>query len=202
MLTLAIQAGGASTRMGQDKALMDFGGVPLIEHLLTRLGSLAAETLITANYHAGYRYLGVRLVPDLIPGRGALGGLFTALHAASQPLVAVVACDMPFASRALLVACRDLLIAQPDYDAVIPSSEHGLEPLHAVYRRAACLPPIRAALDAGQWKAIAWHAQARIHILSPAETARHDPEGLAFANVNTPAELEWARQHLGGQSSR
>ncbi len=202
MLTLVIQAGGASSRMGQDKALLDFGGMPLIEHLLTRLGSLATETLITTNHPAGYRYLGVRLVPDLIPGRGALGGLYTALHAASQPLVAIVACDMPFASRALLTACRALLATRPEYAAAIPSSERGLEPLHAVYRRAICLPPVKAALDAGEWKAIAWHAQAQIHVLTAEETARHDPEGLAFANVNTPAELEWARQRLGGLSSR
>jgi molybdopterin-guanine dinucleotide biosynthesis protein A len=196
MLTLSIQAGGHSSRMGQDKALLDFGGGPLIQYVLTRLKSLPDETIITTNHAEGYRFLGVRLVPDIIPGRGALGGLYTALKVASHPLVAVVACDMPFASIDLLAACRDLLLANPDLDAVIPSTESGLEPLHAVYRRQSCLPAVEAAIETGMWKMIAWHESVNVHVLSPEETARFDPEGLVFWNLNTPEEFETAIQKI------
>ena len=95
MLTLAIQAGGRSSRMGKDKALLDFGGQPLIQQVLSRLESLADETIVTTNHPEDYHFLGFPLIPDVIPDRGALGGLYTALNAASHPLVAVVACDLP-----------------------------------------------------------------------------------------------------------
>ncbi len=103
MLTVVIQAGGESRRMGQDKALLPFLGKPLIQRVIERVASLADELLVTTNRPEAYQFLDLPLFPDVIPGRGALGGLYTALSAASQPLVAVVACDMPFASPALLM---------------------------------------------------------------------------------------------------
>jgi molybdopterin-guanine dinucleotide biosynthesis protein A len=200
MLTLAIQAGGRSSRMGQDKALLDFGGQPLIEQVLTQLDSLADETIITTNHPKDYRYLGLPLIPDVIPDRGALGGLFTAFNAASHPLVAVVACDMPFANADILIFCRDLLLADPTIDAVIPSSAHSLEPLHAVYRKETCLPAVQTAIQADKWKMIAWHGDVKVRVLSPDETTTYDPEGLAFWNVNTPEEFEAALQRIQSAS--
>ena len=202
MLTLCIQAGGRSSRMGTDKALLDFGGKPLIQHVLDRLDSLSQETIITTNRPEGYRFLNLPLVPDVIPERGALGGLYTALKAASHPLVAVVACDMPFASPAILAACRDRLLADPALDAVIPATEHGLEPLHAVYRRETCLPRVAQAIADDQWRMISWHKAANIGTLPPQEVARLDPEGLAFWNVNTPEDFAAARQRLAGGSGK
>jgi len=196
MLSLVIQAGGESRRMGQDKALLDFGGRPLIQQVVDRLEGLAAETLVTTNKPQAYQFLDLPLVADILPGRGALGGLYTALQAASQPLVAVVACDLPFACPALLAVCQARLLADPTIDAVIPSSKSGLEPLHAVYRRASCLPLVKAAIDANRWKMIAWHTEANVARLSPLETALHDPDGLAFWNINTPDEFEAAVKHL------
>src|SRR6185369_4678742 len=104
MLTIVVQAGGASSRMGEDKALKPFLGRPLIQRLVERLSPIADEMIVTTNRPEEYRFLGLRLTPDLKPGRGALGGLYTALASASQPHVAVVACDMPFASPTLLEA--------------------------------------------------------------------------------------------------
>jgi molybdopterin-guanine dinucleotide biosynthesis protein A len=196
MLTLCIQSGGKSSRMGMDKALLDFDGQPLIQHLLTRLEGIASETLITTNHPDGYRFLGLPLVMDLIPERGALGGFYTALHAAAYPLVAVVACDMPFASSAVLRACKDQLVAEPHLDAVIPSTKQGLEPLHAVYRRETCLPAVKAVIDAGKWKVTSWHEAVNVRILPPKEIERLDPEGLAFENVNTPEQLKKAVQQV------
>jgi molybdopterin-guanine dinucleotide biosynthesis protein A len=191
MLSIAIQAGGQSSRMGEDKALRHFLGRPLIERVIARLRLAADEILVTTNRPEEYAFLGLPMFTDLKPGRGALGGLFTALSASSHPYVAVVACDMPFASAPLLKEAARLMVEE-DVDVVIAESEGGLEPMHAVYRRAACLPAIEAALDAGFWKAIAWLPRVRVRVLTASELSRWDPAGLAFWNVNMPEEFAQA----------
>ncbi len=170
---------------------MPFLGRPLILQVIERLSAFADEIIITTNHPADYAFLGLPLFADLWPGRGALGGLYTALASASHTLVAVAACDMPFASRALFEYERDLLV-ESDADVVIPSTAEGLEPLHAVYRRATCLPAILSALDKGAWKLIAWFPQLQVRTLTPAETAHYDPHGLVFWNLNTPEEFQQA----------
>ena len=201
MLTLVIQAGGESRRMGQDKALAPFLGKTLIERVVSRILYLADDVIVTTNNPEAYAFLGYTLAADVIPGRGALGGLYTALSAASQPLVAVVACDMPFVSPGLLVYQRDLLV-QEGFDAVIPRTAGGTEPFHAVYRRQTCLPNVWDAIQADKWRVDAWYARANVRLLSPEETRPHDPDDLAFWNVNTPDELAeaegMARERKGG----
>ncbi len=193
MLTVVIQAGGESRRMGRDKALIPFLGRPLIERVISRVGHLADEVLVTTNRPQDYQFLGLPLFTDVIPDRGALGGLYTALYAARQPLVAVVACDMPFVQPALLAYERDLL-QDGTIDAAIPKTGGGTEPFHAVYRRDTCLPEILAAIQAEKWRVDAWYSRAQIYFLSAEEMTRYDPEGLAFNNVNTPEELAAAEK--------
>lgn len=198
MLTVCIQAGGQSSRMGQDKALKPFLGRPLIERVIERVSRIADELIVTTNRPEDYAFLGLRLVSDLRPGRGALGGLYTAIASAKQPVVAVVACDMPFASSTLLEAGSRLLDASKA-DVVIAKAEAGFEPLHAVYRRATCLPAIEAAIDADEWKVISWFPRVEVHILTPEEIKRYDPLGLAFWNVNTPEEFAEAERTATSQ---
>jgi molybdopterin-guanine dinucleotide biosynthesis protein A len=188
MLTLAIQAGGKSSRMGQDKALMPFRGVPLIQYVMECLAPITDEIIVTTNQPENYNFLGVPLFPDIRPGRGALGGLYTALKSASYNLVAVVACDMPFASSAFFLEGTKLLSTH-EADIVIPRTEYGYEPLHALYRRDACVPPIEEALDANKWKVISWFEKVNIHALTPGESARYNPDGLTFLNLNTPEDF-------------
>jgi molybdopterin-guanine dinucleotide biosynthesis protein A len=191
MLTVAIQAGGESRRMGQDKALLPFLGEPLIVRLIRRLSPIAEQMLITTNCPADYRFLGVPLFADVLAGYGALGGLYTALYWATLPLVAVVACDMPFANAELLAAARDCLLAT-NADAVIPQHEEGFEPFHAVYRRASCLPAVKAALEAGERRLISWLPAVKVISFSPEEVSQYDPRRLAFWNLNTPQEFRQA----------
>jgi len=188
MLTISIQAGGQSSRMGEDKALKPFLGRPLIQRVVDRLSPMADEIIVTTNRPESYSFPGLRLVPDLKPGRGALGGLYTAIASATHPIVAVVACDMPFASPTLIEAMSRLLVEE-DADVVIAKSEEGYEPLHTVYRRDMCLPAIESAIDDDQWKVIAWFPQVKVRVLTPDETRSFDPDGLAFWNVNTPEEF-------------
>ena len=193
MLTVCIQAGGQSSRMGEDKALKTFLGRPLIQRVAERLSTIADELIVTTNRPDKYAFLGVPLFPDLKPGRGALGGLYTAIASAKQPIVGVVACDMPFASPLLLQAASRLL-AEEEADVVIAKSGEGYEPLHAIYRRETCLPAIEAAIDADQWKVIAWFPQVKVHVLTTDEIKQYDPSELAFWNVNTPEEFAEAEK--------
>ena len=188
MLTVCIQAGGKSSRMGEDKALKTFLGRPLIQRVVDRLSSIADEVIVTTNRPEDYAFLNLPLFPDLKPGRGALGGLYTAIASAKYPLVAVVACDMPFASANLLEAESSILLDE-EVDVVIAKSEEGYEPLHAVYRRETCLPAIESAIEADQWKVIAWFPQVKVRVLTASEVRRYDLLGLAFWNVNTPEEF-------------
>jgi molybdopterin-guanine dinucleotide biosynthesis protein A len=184
--------------MGEDKALKTFLGRPLIERVVERLSPIADELIVTTNRPDDYRFLDVRLVPDLKPGRGALGGLYTAIASASHPTVAVVACDMPFASPVLLEVAS-MLLTEEEADVVIPSaaprakragkSTEGYEPLHAIYRRETCLPAIESAISADQWKVIAWFPLVKVSVLPPEVIKHYDPSGLAFWNVNTPEEF-------------
>jgi molybdopterin-guanine dinucleotide biosynthesis protein A len=161
--------------------------------VVQRLQPVAQEVIVTTNNPENYRFLGVPLFPDKIPNRGALGGLYTALSAASQPLVAVVACDMPFASTALLVAQRDALV-ESHSDVAVPRLHSGLEPFHAVYRRETCLPLVEQALQADKWRADAWFGKALLRFFDEAEIRRYDPELRGFLNVNTPEELAEAEK--------
>jgi molybdenum cofactor guanylyltransferase len=193
MFSLALLSGGISGRMGQDKAMMPFLGRPLILRILERLSSLADEVILSTNRPAEYAFLGLPLHPDLQPGCGALGGLYTVLTATHGPIVAAVACDMPFANPALFQYEYEL-ISESSADVVIASTSQGLEPLHAVYRRDTCLPVIKTALEAGRLKLVEWLPQVNTRIVEPEEVARFDPDGLAFLNLNTPEEFRQAEQ--------
>jgi molybdopterin-guanine dinucleotide biosynthesis protein A len=192
-LTLAVQAGGESRRMGQDKGLAPLLGQPLVSRVIERLERISDEVLVTTNNPKAYRFLRIPLFPDLIPGIGALSGLYTALSAAQHPLVAVVACDMPFASADLLAYARQRLLEE-QADLAIPFTQEGYEPFHTVYRRETCLPAVKGAIDAGERRMISWFKEVKLAVLKPEEVAVYDPQGLAFWNVNTPDELRQAEE--------
>lgn len=196
MLTVVIQAGGESRRMGQDKGLAPFLGTPLIERVFKRLSPIADDLFVVTQHPEQYSFLGAPLVHDKIPGRGALGGLYTALSLAKElpdQAVAVIACDMPFASPALIQYQYNLLL-QNGVDVVIPGQNDRVEPFHAVYRRRTCLPAVEAAIQAGKWRADSWFQDVQIHYLSREEVLRFDPLLRAFLNVNTPDELRQAER--------
>jgi len=179
--------------MGEDKALKPFLGHPLIQRVIERLSPIADELIVTTNHPDDYSFLQLRLIPDLKPGRGALGGLYTAIASATHPMVAVVACDMPFANAKLLEAAI-IIMVEEEADVVIAKSDEGFEPFHAVYRRATCLPAIESAIDADQWKVVSWFPQAKVRVLAQEELERFDPSRLAFWNVNTPDEFSKAEE--------
>jgi len=194
MLTVAIQAGGQSRRMGADKGLMPLRGMPLIEHLISRVSGLGDELLITTNNPSGYAYLGLPMASDPSPGGGALVGLHTALSAAHGEQVLVLACDMPFVQRPLLM---HLLTLSSEADIVIPRRAGEFEPLHAVYARS-CLSAVQEALEGGEKRTIGFFPRVRVLPVEEDELRRFDPHGLSFFNINTPQDLAQAERTLDG----
>ncbi len=194
-VTVVIQAGGESRRMGQSKALVPFAGRPLICRMVDRLSPVADELIITTNegerlafLAEEYPDLDIRLVPDLHDFRGALPGIHTALDAATNPFVALVACDMLFASPRLVVA-EAIALKESGADAVIPVNKHGYEPFHAIYRRSACLPAVIELLDAGDKRAQSFFDRVKVREYEQSEVLRAEPMGGCFVNANTPEEL-------------
>jgi molybdopterin-guanine dinucleotide biosynthesis protein A len=202
-LTIVIQAGGESKRMGSPKALVSFCGLPLICRSLKRLGEAADELIVTSNDQKSLDFLcssvkfdnKLKLFSDVYNIRGALNGLYTALYYATSPYVGVIACDMVFPSASLLLAERDAL-AESGADVAVPLTSHGYEPFHAVYRRSTCLPVVQAALLDGEIRATAWFERVKVYDFTPEMIFAADQRGGSFVNVNTPEELSNMEQRI------
>jgi molybdopterin-guanine dinucleotide biosynthesis protein A len=177
--------------MGTDKAFLRLtpSGPTLLETILAGVAGLGDETLLITNRPADYRHLGLPMFGDVLPGKGPLGGLYTALHSASHPHVLCLACDMPFVVQPLL---KYLISLAGEADAIVPRIAGEAEPFRAMFARA-CLGPMRAALDAGKMRVVSFFPGVRVRFVDEAELAPYDPERLSFFNVNTPADLAAAR---------
>lgn len=193
MISIILQAGGKSSRMGKDKATIPFLGIPLIYRLRDRFDGFGTELLVITNDIRGYTKLGVPLFEDVIPERGALGGLYTALSIASQPLIGLIAADMPFANPNL-IKHQIQIIQESGFDAVIPATDQGIEPFHSVYRVETCLPLVKEAIENDLWKMISWHDSARIKILNPELIREITGSDHTFLNLNTPEEFQAAEE--------
>ena len=196
MVTGLILAGGASRRMGRNKALLTLGGRPLIQRVVDALQAVSDEVLIIANQPDPYRFLHLPIIPDIQPGYGPLMGLYSGLQAARGELALLVAVDMPFLAPEFL---RFLLAQAQEHDAdvVIPEAEGRLHPLCAVYRRATCLPAVEASIARGQRRLIAFHPQVRVRRIPESTLRTFSPDLRVLMNVNTPEELEQARAWVG-----
>ena len=142
-LSAAVLAGGQSSRMGRDKALLPLheGGPPLLRIVLDRLNLVARDVFVVATARPEYETFGVPIVPDDFVGGGALAGIYAALRNASQQHCLIVACDMPFLSIALL---ESMARESRDYDVLVPLTpgqsrqrSDGLiyQTLHAIYSK-------------------------------------------------------------------
>jgi molybdopterin-guanine dinucleotide biosynthesis protein A len=189
-VSVVIQAGGASRRMGQDKALLPFGAGMMVEYVLRQARGLGDDIFIISN-NPGFPDPGVPVHADVLRGVGALGGLHTALFHAQGEFVVLLACDMPFVHLPLM---RHMLGLAAEHDAVIPrwNEAEQAEPFRAVYRKT-CLEPVAEAIARGERRMISFYDAVNVRLLSPEEARTFDPDGLTFTNTNTPEELEAAR---------
>ena len=141
-----VLAGGASRRMGRDKAQILFGSEPLVLRAVRRLAQVCVDVVVASGDGHRLDHLGVTQVADVMRGAGPLAGIAAGLESARHDLVAVVAVDMPSASPAVLALLADLWRGEA---AVVPIVEGRWEPLHAVWARSAA-PGIAACLRAGE----------------------------------------------------
>jgi len=192
-----IMAGGASQRLGRNKALERIGGKALIERVIDSLAPLTTEVLVVVarpeQAVALHLTPSVRVVSDRYPGRGSLGGIFTGLDASAEPWSLVVACDMPFLNGELL---SHLIEVSSNVDAVVPLLGGQLEPLHALYSKA-CLASMERMVRAGDLKIAPLFEAVRVRYVDEGTIDRIDPRHLSFFNINTRADLEEATRLLG-----
>ena len=187
-LSAVVLAGGHSRRLGHDKALLHLDGEWLLATIVTGLRSLSSDVLVVADGQQKLGGLRVPVVPDLVPGRGALGGIYSGLVAMKNRYGVFVACDMPFINRGLL--CHLMTLAR-SWDAVIPRIGTNVEPLHAVYAKT-CIPAIAKCLAEGQRRTVSFFPRVRVLYVEGAEIERFDPQRLSFFNINTPDDLQQA----------
>lgn len=186
----AILAGGKSSRMGREKALIEFQGQPLVSWVASVLAPIFNEVRIVTSSHEVAEASGLLPLTDQYPDRGPLGGIHAALEHFKEPAF-IVACDMPFLNRALI----EFMSSYFEGDALVPMGEFGPEPLHAVYdshlsqRIAALLtsgeriPSLRGLLTEFDTRYI------------PFKTVqKFAPNGRCFTNWNTPEDIQGAQE--------
>lgn len=187
--------GGASLRMGQDKARLEIGGRTFLERCIDSLSALVPRVLLASGTRERHLGSGLECVLDDPGGSGPLAGLVAALERAGDgrvQWVLALACDMPLARpevfAALLARARE-----KEAHACLLRTANGLEPLFAVYHVRA-LPAVRAALDRGERRMNSFHGDLRLESVALSDLGA----GLASAarNLNTPHDLEALEEEL------
>ena len=193
-----ILGGGQSRRMGRDKRSLQWEGEPFLDRICHLMMSLFDEVLVvTAEEDYDCSHLSVRVVTDQIPGKGSLGGLYTGIIEAKNFLSFVVACDMPF----LLEKSIGLVCLDPPSDISVVKLSNGPQPLHARYSKR-CAPVIQQMIQEGDLKIQNLFSRSglTIHNIEESLFDDIDPFRLSFNNINTPADLEFARKRASQSS--
>jgi molybdopterin-guanine dinucleotide biosynthesis protein A len=191
-VTIAILAGGESSRMGRDKSFVELDGKPLITHVIEHLSVLGLPLMIIANQPERYQVFGLPVMTDVLPNRSSLGGLYSAIYHSPSNFTLCVACDMPFLNPALLAYIASL---RTGYDAVVPVVGGHPQGLHALYSKT-CLGPMRQQLEQNQFKIRNLYTQVITRWVDEDELQRYDADLTAFVNVNTPEALRAAEHSL------
>jgi len=186
--------------MGQDKALLPLGGQPLAQRMGQLVRQVCQDVTLVGS-RATYSHLGFRVIEDIFPDHGPLGGIHAALGHSSLPFSLIVGCDMPYLSTEFLELLIELAI-QSGADAVVPgSAASGYEPLCAVYSRL-CLGPIETALRAGQVRTQSAIERLKLHVVGCQEWLPYDRDGKLFCNLNTPEDYREALDQTRSRGGR
>jgi molybdopterin-guanine dinucleotide biosynthesis protein A len=193
-VTGVILAGGKSRRMGEDKRYLVVGEQTLLERGLGVIRSIFQEVLIVIAQDSPPLDVDAKVVRDLLPDCGSLGGLYTGLMQATTPWIFVVACDMPFLDQAVI---DQFTSRRATADIVMAKLDARLHPMHALYGKR-CLPALEQMIQARQLKIqeIVSQPSLRVQYVTEAELLTIDPSWRSFQNVNTPSDLEAARSML------
>ncbi len=189
-VTAVILAGGASNRMGSNKALLPYRGGVFIEAICRQMRQLFTEVVLVTNSPEQYQFLPCKKVTDIYPGMGALAGLHAGLHHSANPVIFAVACDMPYLNDELIGKLAEEI---KGFDVVLPRTDAGFEPLHALYGKR-CLPAMESCLRQGRRKILGFADQVKVRDFTPQEIKLFDPDFASFSNINTPQEYYQLRE--------
>jgi molybdopterin-guanine dinucleotide biosynthesis protein A len=189
-VTGVLLAGGKSRRMGEDKRYLVVGEQTLLERSLGVLRSMFHEVLVVIAQDSVPLDIDARVVRDLVPDCGSLGGIYTGLTQATTPYIFAVACDMPFLNQAVITQFTN---RRDTADIVMARLATRLHPMHALYGKG-CLPAMEQMIVARQLKIqeLVSHASLRVQYVTEADLLSIDPSWRSFHNVNTPEDLEAA----------
>jgi len=193
-MTGIILAGGKSRRMGESKAFMDAGGVPLFERVYGIFKEIFPEIIIVANDARPFERYEARLQKDIILNKGALGGLYTGLFHSPSYHAFCTACDMPLLNPWVI---KYMVEERDEYDVIVPKTHDGLHPLHAIYSKK-CLNPMRQLLTRNELKIVNFYHQVRVRYIEEMEIRGFDPHMRSLINVNTEEEMEAVLEILTG----
>ena len=193
-----VLAGGKSLRLGHDKVFETVGNQNLLDLVIDRVTPLSGETiLVTASNNAlieSDTYFGLKMVTDIYPGKGPLGGVYTGLITSSSFCNLVVASDMPFLNPALL---RYMMEISTGFDVVVPRIGDLMEPLHAIYTKN-CLEPMEHLLKQDKLSIHRLFPMVKTRYVEADEIETFDPEHLSFFNINTRSDLLKAKEIARG----
>ena len=197
---VVILAGGKSSRMGQPKAWLDFGGVPLLQRIIDRLEPSFSHFLVVAALGQELPPIAssghpTRVVYDEQPGEGPMGGLVVGLREipACRSMALVLTCDVPFVNPAVT---EYLVEALDGYEVAVPEWQGRLNPLQAAYRRT-CQPILAELFAAGRRRPVDLFDRVRTRTVTEDEIRFLDPDGLTFFNMNSPEDYETALEIAG-----
>ena len=185
-MTGVILAGGESTRMGKNKAFIEINGKRIIDRTVSLFREIFDDVLLVTNTPLDYIELKIRIVTDLVPGKGSLGGIYTGLFFSSSPKAFFVGCDMPFLDRRVI---QYFLSLAQTADIVVQRTKDYWQPLHAVYPRT-LLKPIERLWQQGELAIIKAYQGLRVREVTGEELKPFDPDLHTLSNINTPEELK------------
>lgn len=191
-VSAVVLAGGSSTRMGRNKALLKLGDKRMVQMIVETLQDLFDEVLLVTRTPSTFHMLDdVRFVMDAIdtPEKNSLIGLYSGLLEAKNEYIFIVPCDMPFLNRKLIQHMVETLDGE---DAKVPMIGSHFEPLHALYRKT-CLPFIESQIKNKHYKIADFYDHVLVRPVCETEIRRLDPGMNGFININTEAEYEKAK---------
>ena len=195
MAGLIVLAGGKSSRMGKNKALLPFGTRTGIERILDELKPLCSRPILVTNEPELYQQIEAELVQDNYPGMGPLAGLEAGLSVTKEDWNLLVACDMPFVSRSL---AEELLVRAGEKDCIVPMIEGRTHPLFALYNKS-ILPTVQAKLKGNTLRMMAVLESCDTLYVKEEDLARVENLEDALFNMNVPGDYEIAAVKLKEQ---
>jgi molybdopterin-guanine dinucleotide biosynthesis protein A len=197
-ISCIILAGGKSKRFGHDKVLEKIGNTSLLEQVISHVDPISKDIIIVTAKGRTFAQLAnhpkVKIINDILPEQGSLGGIYTGLVKSETFHNLVVAADMPFLNESLL---QYMVKVIDGYDFILPRVDKWYEPLHAIYSRN-CIDPIKSILGQGKKVIVELFDYVKVRFIETEEIDRFDPQHKSFFNVNTKEDMNQAMEIIRG----